>query len=126
MAQPKRVLITGGTGFLGKHLALAMKNAHAVVLAGRNNKQNMLAHKRTGCAVLPLDVSRIESVRDVFIESRPDIVIHAAATKFVDQAEQQPLECTDVNVLGSENVARVAMEHGVETDPLLLLLFITA
>jgi len=33
MAQPKRVLITGGTGFLRKHLALAMKNAHAVVVA---------------------------------------------------------------------------------------------
>jgi UDP-N-acetylglucosamine 4,6-dehydratase len=115
MVQPKRVLITGGTGFLGKHLALAMKNAHAVVLAGRNNKQNRLAQERTGCAVLPLDVSRLESVRDVFIESRPDIVIHAAATKFVDLAEQQPLECTDVNVLGSENVARVAMERGVET-----------
>lgn len=36
----KRVLITGGTGFLGRHLALAMKDGHEVVLAGRNNKQS--------------------------------------------------------------------------------------
>jgi nucleoside-diphosphate-sugar epimerase len=37
----KRVLITGGTGFLGKHLALAMKDSHEVVLSGRNNKQSI-------------------------------------------------------------------------------------
>src|SRR5262249_33157336 len=38
-----------------------------------------------------------------------------AATKFVDLAEKLPLECVDVNVLGSENVARVSMEYEVQT-----------
>jgi UDP-N-acetylglucosamine 4,6-dehydratase len=49
------------------------------------------------------------------VAERPNIIIHAAATKFVDNAERQPMECIDVNVLGSQNVARVAMERGVET-----------
>lgn len=111
----KILLITGGTGFLGKRLALALKPSYEVVLTGRNNKQNMAAEKFTGCRVLPMDVASIESVRDVFLETRPAVVIHAAATKFVDLAEKQPLECVDVNVVGSENVARVAMEKGVET-----------
>ncbi len=62
-----------------------------------------------------MDVTNIESVRDAFLEVQPEVVIHAAATKFVDLAESQPLECVDVNVLGSENVARVAMEKGVRT-----------
>jgi UDP-N-acetylglucosamine 4,6-dehydratase/5-epimerase len=43
---PQRVLITGGTGFLGRHLALAMKDNHEVVLSGRNNKQSMPTWKR--------------------------------------------------------------------------------
>ena len=111
----KKVLITGGTGFLGKRLALAMKDSHEVVLAGRNNKLNALAERFTGCPSLPLDIARIEAVRDAIVETRPDIVIHAAATKFVDLAEQQPLECTDINVVGSQNVARVCMERGVGT-----------
>jgi UDP-N-acetylglucosamine 4,6-dehydratase/5-epimerase len=110
-----KVLITGGTGFLGKRLALAMAETHEVVLAGRNNKQNQVAAKFAGCTVVPMDVTRIDSVRDAVVEHRPDIVIHAAATKFVDMAEKQPLECTDVNVVGSENVARVCMERGVRT-----------
>ncbi len=39
----KTVLITGGTGFLGKRLGLALKDEYNVVLAGRNNKQNLFA-----------------------------------------------------------------------------------
>jgi len=109
------VLITGGTGFLGKRLALALKSRYRVVITGRNNKQNNAAAQFTGCEVLPVDVANIESVRDAFTEVRPNIVIHAAATKFVDLAEKQPFECVDVNVLGSQNVARVALEKGVDT-----------
>src|SRR3954470_21048941 len=110
----KRILITGGSGFLGKRLALALKDKNDVFLCGRNQKQNMMAKAFTGCPVFPVDVARAESVRDVLVETKPDVIIHAAATKFVDLAEKQPLECVDVNVLGSENVARIAMEMGVD------------
>jgi FlaA1/EpsC-like NDP-sugar epimerase len=110
----KTILITGGTGYLGKRLGIALKGTYRVVLTGRNNKQNFMAQKFSGCEVLPLDVTNIESVRDVVNEIRPDIIIHAAATKFVDLSEKQPMECVDVNVTGSQNVARVAVEKGIE------------
>jgi UDP-N-acetylglucosamine 4,6-dehydratase/5-epimerase len=116
------VLITGGTGFLGRRLAQALRDTFEVVLGARNGKQNALAASETGCPALPLDVARIESVRDVVIETRPELIIHAAATKFVDLAERLPMECVDVNVVGSQNVARVAIERdvrivvGISTD----------
>ena len=110
----KTILITGGTGFLGRKLAQNTRDEYNVVLGARNNKQNLIARDMTGCAVMPMDVTNIESVRDVCVEIRPHIIIHAAATKFVDLAERFPMECIDVNVIGSENVARVAMENGVE------------
>jgi UDP-glucose 4-epimerase len=110
----KTVLITGGTGFLGRNLAPALAKDFRVVLSGRNNKQNVQAKELTGCEVVPMDVASIESVRDAFVSVRPDIVIHAAATKFVDLAEKQPMECVDVNVVGSQNIARVSAEKGVK------------
>lgn len=109
------VLITGGTGFLGRHLALSLRGQHDVFLGARNNAQNATAAELTGCKVLPLDVTDVESVRDVFAEVQPSIVIHAAASKFVDLGEKFPIECTAVNVNGSVNVARVAVEKHVRT-----------
>ncbi len=115
MSKKQVVLITGGTGFLGKRLGLQLKDKYEVILTGRNNKQNFQAQKFTGCKIAPLDITSIESVRDAFTEFKPDIVIHAAATKFVDLAEKFPMECVDVNVTGSQNVARVAVEKNVGT-----------
>jgi UDP-N-acetylglucosamine 4,6-dehydratase/5-epimerase len=111
----KTVLITGGTGFLGRELGLVLKNDYRVVLGARNNKQNFKSKNWTGCEVAPLDVASIESVRDVVGEFKPSIIIHAAATKFVDLSEKFPLECVDVNVVGSQNVARVAIDKGVDS-----------
>lgn len=110
----KRVLITGGSGFLGRNLALQLKSKYDVYLGARNNKQNFQAKNITGATTLPMDVSNIESVRDAVRFAKPHIIIHAAATKFVDLSEKFPLETIDTNIIGSQNVARVAMESGVE------------
>lgn len=112
----KKILITGGSGFLGRRLGKRLKGlGYEVVLAARNNKQNFLASEYSGCRSIAMDVANIESVRDIFAQEKPDIVIHAAATKFVDVSEVQPMETIDVNVTGSQNVARAAIDRGVET-----------
>lgn len=105
--------MTGGSGFLGRRIGTMLKGRFRVVLVGRNNERNQQAREATGCESLPMDVSHVESVRDIFTEVRPDVVVHAAATKYVDLSERQPMECIDVNVIGSQNVARVAAERGV-------------
>ena len=111
----KNLLITGGSGFLGVHLALELKKKFNVFLGSRNQKRNREASNLTKCKDVPLDVSNISSVRDAVNYCNPSIIIHAAATKFVDISEEFPFECSDVNILGSSNVARVAIERGVNT-----------
>jgi FlaA1/EpsC-like NDP-sugar epimerase len=95
-------------------LALTLKDRYDICITGRNNKQNFYSERFSGVKCIPMDVSQIESVRDAFVEFKPDFVVHAAATKFVDLSERQPMECIDVNVVGSQNVARVAVERGVK------------
>jgi FlaA1/EpsC-like NDP-sugar epimerase len=109
------LLVTGGSGFVGRRLGATLGADLRVVLAARNHMQLDAAGRQTGCEIVPLDVSNIESVRDVLAEVRPDAVVHAAATKFVDIAENQPMEAVDVNVGGSQNVARACVERGVGT-----------
>jgi UDP-N-acetylglucosamine 4,6-dehydratase len=62
-----------------------------------------------------LDVSNINSVNDCLNYTKPDIVIHAAATKFVDLSEKFPFECIDTNILGSTNVARACLNKKIPT-----------
>ena len=111
----KTILITGGTGFLGRELGMQLKDKYRVILAARNNNQNQIANRITGCEIAPLDIANMQSVNDVFDEFNPDIVIHAAATKYVDLSEKYPNECIDVNITGSQNIARVAIQKGVKT-----------
>ncbi len=118
----KNLLITGGSGYLGINLALKLRKKYNVFIGSRNQKRNYDAYQQTHCEAIPLDVTNIESVRDAIIYSKPDIIIHAAATKFVDISEKFPFECSDVNILGSTNLARVAIEKkvkiviGISTD----------
>jgi UDP-N-acetylglucosamine 4,6-dehydratase/5-epimerase len=109
------ILITGGTGFLGRELGEQLKAQYRVVLAARNNNQNQIANRITGCEIAPLDIVNINSVNDVFDEFKPDIVIHAAATKYVDLSEKYPNECIDVNITGSQNIARAAIQKKVKS-----------
>ncbi len=111
----KTILITGGSGFLGKKLAKKLSSKFNVVLASRNNNLNRIANLETSCEVVPLDITSIYSINDIFNYIKPNIVIHAAATKYVDISETNPHETIDVNILGSQNVARVAIQNNIES-----------
>jgi FlaA1/EpsC-like NDP-sugar epimerase len=111
----KKILITGGTGFLGRALARKFKATNHVVLCGRNNYLNERVRKVIGCDVIPMDITNMDAVRETFSVTKPDIVIHAAATKYVHLAEKFPNECLDINIKGSQNIARAAIEHNVAT-----------
>ena len=111
----KTILITGGSGFLGRHLAVKLKEQYHVVIGSRNNGINRRAEELTGCESVPLDITNINSIKDSFNTYKPDIVIHAAATKYVDTSEKFANECVDVNIVGSSNVARVSIDKGIET-----------
>ncbi|OVE77657.1 hypothetical protein BVX99_02085 [bacterium F16] len=108
------VLITGGSGFLGKRLGRSLNElGYQVTLAARNHRQLLKAQAFSKCDIMPMDVFDRDSIRRAFLQVKPDVVIHGAATKFVDLAEKEPLECCDINVTGSANVAKEAIACGV-------------
>lgn len=112
LKQAERILITGGSGFLGQALGRRFREAgHEVLLASRNQSSLIEAGAKTNCKIKFCDVASHASVEDAFCDFKPSIVIHAAASKHVEAAEVEPLECIDINVLGSQKIARAAIRH---------------
>ncbi len=106
----KRILLTGGSGFLGKNLALHLNKEKnfQIILTSRNIENLRKASADTGCEYHPMDINSINSIIDTFNKLKPDIIIHSAATKFVDLAEIYPEECIQTNIIGSINLLRAA------------------
>ena len=72
----KRVLITGASGFIGKHLCGYLSSTGAEINAsGRNNPEEVSPYRWwTG------DLTSIETVRQIFANVRPEFIFHLAAT----------------------------------------------
>jgi dTDP-4-dehydrorhamnose reductase len=64
---------------------------------------------RTGTPAV--DLSRPESLRWLFEDMRPDVVINCAAYNFVDRAESEPQDAFAVNAWGVRELARLCREH---------------
>lgn len=118
----KTILITGGTGSLGKGLLESIKNAKEIRILSRSETgQIPLKAQYPNVKFILGDVKDGMSVRNAV--RGVDIVIHAAAFKFLDLAEKQPRECVLTNVLGSLNVIDAVMLEpsvklcvGISTD----------
>ena len=61
------------------------------------------------------DVRDEGRVREVFLKFRPEIIFHAAAYKHVPMMEFNPREAAKVNIFGTFNIARAAVECGTQT-----------
>jgi UDP-N-acetylglucosamine 4,6-dehydratase/5-epimerase len=118
----KSILITGGTGSLGKHLTKNILSRfpdvkRLVILSRDEQKQFEMAQeyphsKYPAIRYFIGDVRDAERLKKAFKDI--EIVIHAAAMKHVPIAEYNPMECVKTNVLGAENVINASMECGVK------------
>jgi UDP-N-acetylglucosamine 4,6-dehydratase/5-epimerase len=107
-----RVLITGGTGSLGRALAQQWWGLHRVIVFSRDEfKQARMAQVVPGVDFFLGDVRDVERLKLAFHGC--DVVIHAAALKRVDAVAGDPFEVVKTNVLGTWNVLQAALYAGV-------------
>lgn len=116
------VLITGGTGSLGKKLVLKFlddaKLSRCIIFSRDELKQfdmqqSMLKHPNAKC--LRFFIGDVRDQDRLLMALRGvDYVIHAAALKQVTTAEYNPFECIKTNVFGAENLASTAIRCGVK------------
>jgi UDP-N-acetylglucosamine 4,6-dehydratase len=122
MLTDKSILITGGTGSLGKalteHILNVWPQVKRIVIYSRDEqKQFQMAQEYSGDKYPQLRFF-IGDVRDRERLKRAmkgiDYVIHAAAMKHVPIAEYNPDECIKTNIGGAQNVVDACLETTVE------------
>jgi UDP-glucose 4-epimerase len=112
----RAVLVTGGAGFIGSHLCdrLLAEGANVVAVddlsTGRaSNLGQALGNERF--AFVEQDV-RSRTLREVFQEHHPDLVMHLAAQSGVRPSLEDPDHDASINILGTLNVLSAASAAG--------------
>jgi UDP-N-acetylglucosamine 4,6-dehydratase len=100
----QRLLITGGTGFLGSFLVEALKNEYAVVATSRQT---------SSANTVQLDINNVDQVNAVFAKVKPDVVLHLAAMSSLAVAQKNPLQCITINIEGSTNLISASLANNV-------------
>jgi GDP-4-dehydro-6-deoxy-D-mannose reductase len=110
-----RILITGGTGFVGTHLIEFLKpvSSHIVVLASR-----MSFVPQPGVEYIDADIRDLGGVRTVVQEVKPNEIYHLAAVSAVGDSWLKPRFTYEVNAVGAYNLFEAAM--GLPSRPRIL------
>jgi len=121
MLNNKSILITGGTGSLGKALTKSILERwpdikRLVIYSRDEQKQFQMAQEFPDSTYKAIryfigDVRDLDRLKRAF--TGVDYVIHAAAMKHVHIAEYNPDECIKTNVGGAENVIKASLSSNV-------------
>jgi FlaA1/EpsC-like NDP-sugar epimerase len=120
--QGKRVMVTGAGGSIGSELVrqICRFGPHELILFGHGENsiyqlERELDLQWPGVRYQSV-IAAVQNVRRldyVFRRYRPDVVFHTAAHKHVPLMEQNPEEAVFNNVIGTRNLVRLALKHGV-------------
>jgi GDP-4-dehydro-6-deoxy-D-mannose reductase len=105
-----RILITGGTGFVGTHLIRFLQTRHSQIFVFSSDQKN------TGLAGVQyhkVDIRDREAVRTVVQDVGPDHIYHLAGVTAVESSWKHPHLTYEVNVLGAHNLFDAASNLSV-------------
>jgi UDP-glucose 4-epimerase len=115
-----RILITGGTGYIGSHVALVfLENGYEVIIVDNlsNSFHSVISSLENVTDKAPIfeevDICNTAGLQKVFQQYSPiDAVIHLAGLKSVPESVYKPLSYYENNVMGTENLLRIMQEYG--------------
>ena len=120
----KRVLVTGGAGFIGSHLVDELlaegHDVHVVdqfdsfyerQVKERNIAQHRLHHRYV---LSEVDICEREQLEEIFHSWKPDVVVHLAARAGVRPSVQHPLSYVEANIVGTTHLLDLSVQYGIK------------
>ena len=117
----KRVIITGGNGFIGRHLLKKLVSCRPISVVLISNTSSMDTNNLKDTKLvqdMPLtfytaDIRDKEAISDIFHHERADTCVHLAAKISVADSIRKPDETMDINANGTLNVLEACHKSGV-------------
>lgn len=116
-----RILITGGTGYIGSHTAVELlNNGHQVTIVDNliNSSEEVISRIETITGKRPpffaVNLCDRPATEQIFNNNKFDAVIHFAAQKAVGESIQKPLDYYDNNLFSTISLLRAMKKHGVK------------
>ena len=109
----KRILLTGGAGFIGSTLAERLIGNNEILIYD-NFSRDSLKYKKLKTGDLKIicdDVLNFDSLRKACEDFKPEIVIHLAAIAGIDTVIIDPVKTLDVNINGTLNLLRALKKY---------------
>jgi UDP-glucose 4-epimerase len=113
----KRVIITGGNGFVGRHLVkrlLTNKQCSVVLVANTSNLMDRGLQETMPLTFYAADIRDREAISNIFRDEEADTCVHLAAKLSVVDSIKKPDETMDINVKGTLNVLEACQNSGVK------------
>lgn len=110
----KRIIVTGGAGFIGSHLVDALIGEGREVWVIDNLSTGKKENVNKGAKFVFEDIRNGEKIKKVIKKIKPEVVYHLAAQASVSMSMKNPSFDVEVNVLGGLNVLEGAMEAGTK------------
>lgn len=107
------ILITGGTGYIGSHIALALKNAGRDIIVYDWGKNNEYVLRNHGIITIYGDCADKGDMNRVFQNCGIKHIIHLAGYKDVGESVKKPNKYFHNNINATTTVLKVAKEHYV-------------
>jgi UDP-glucose 4-epimerase len=106
-----RALVTGGAGFIGSHITDALLEAGHTVTVIDDLSRGRREQVNPAATFVALDITSPD-LAGAIATAQPEVVFHAAAQIDVRESVRDPLHDADVNVVGTVNVLRAAVDAG--------------
>ncbi len=115
MAQTKKALITGITGFAGSHLAelLLSEGVEVYGIQRWRSKADNISHIKDKIKFEEADLLDAHSLYTVVDKIKPDYIFHLAAQSFVQSSWASPTQTLEVNIIGSAHLFEAVRKTGL-------------